>query len=179
MTQHFPRPFHDRLSEPLFRAWLEAKDLLEEAGREVPSVHPHEFKPTLTQVMNDLAILLAASRLLDEPIYVFGDDAKDYFNQLAIASEDWWKLGVVFLAPKAPGDLPAPGRNRIFFVSERRLAKLSSNVAQRFSEALLFLLREDMDALEAQQPLDMRPSAQQWREARSKISPRLSDQSRL
>ena len=182
MTQHFPRHFHDRLNEPLFRAWLEAKDLLEEAGREVPSVHPHEFKPTLTQVMNDLAILLAASRLLDEPIYVFGDDAKDYFNQLAIASEDWWKLGVVFLAPEAPGDLPAPGRNRIFFVSERRLgfgAKLSSNAAQRFSEALLFLLREDMDALEAQQPLDMRPSAQQWREARSKISSRLSDQSRL
>ena len=71
-------------------------------------------------------------------------------------------------------------------MSERRLgfgAKLSSNVAQRFSEALLFLLREDMDALEAQQPLDMRPSAQQWREARSKISSRLgsrlSDQSRL
>jgi hypothetical protein len=25
------------------------------------------------------------------------DDAKDYFNQLAITSEDWWKFGIVFL----------------------------------------------------------------------------------
>ena len=29
--------------------------------------------------------------------HVFGDDAADYFNQLAIASEDWWLLGCAFI----------------------------------------------------------------------------------
>jgi hypothetical protein len=121
--------------------------------------------------MRDLSILLAAARHLEEPLYVFGDDAKDYFNQLAIASEDWWKFGVVFIhademaAPRSAGE-------RLFFVSERRLgfgARPSSNIAQRFSEALLHLLREDMDAAEASMPPDVRPSAERWRAARAAI----------
>ena len=172
---HFPAYFADRLHEPAFRAWLEAKGLLDEAARELVSSLPHEDKPTLRQVMNDLAILLAASKLLGEPIYIFGDDAKDYFNQLSISSEDWWKLGVIFLHPSDVGgetELGETARGRIFFVSERRLgfgAKISSNVAQRFSEAILFMLRQDMDAAEANLPWDERPSAQVWRDARARM----------
>ena len=50
----------------------------------------------------------------------------------------------------------------VFFVSERRLgfgARPSSNIAQRFSEALLHFLRQDMDAAEAGVPVDVRPPA--------------------
>jgi hypothetical protein len=109
--------------------------------------------------MQDLSVLLAAARLMDEPIYIFGDDARDHFNQLALSSEDWNKMGVVFLHDLIHSPQTS-ARNRIFFVSERRLgfgAKVSSNYAQRFSEAVLMMLREDFDALEAQQPLDSRP----------------------
>ena len=49
--------------------------------------------------MRDLAILRAAAHLLHEPVYLFGDDAKDYFSQLAMAPECWWLLGIVFLTP--------------------------------------------------------------------------------
>ena len=67
----------DRAHEPAFRDWLLSKQLLDEARVGSPSPWPREVKPTLTMVMTDLSILLAASRLLDEPIYVFGDDAKE------------------------------------------------------------------------------------------------------
>ena len=66
--------------------------------------------------------LHAASRLFGEPIYIFGDDAKDYFEQLTVASEDWWKLGVTFPHTDAlVAGAPIPPERRIFFVSERRL----------------------------------------------------------
>ena len=173
---HFPRHFHDRLDDPVWRDWLRAKDLLDPSLRELASRWPHEDKPTLTQVMVDLSVLLGAARLLEEPIYIFGDDAKDYFSQLAISSEDWWKLGVVFLRPPAEGELSRHDVGRLFFVSERRLgfgAKPSSNIAQRFSEALLYMLRQDMDAAEAAVPLDTRPSAREWRRRREQICARL------
>ena len=44
--------------------------------------------------MRDVTILKWAAELLGEAIYVFGDDAKDYFNQLAIRSCDLHKLGI-------------------------------------------------------------------------------------
>ena len=36
--------------------------------------------------------------LTSQAVYGFGDDAKDYFNQLAMAPSEWHKLGIVFLA---------------------------------------------------------------------------------
>jgi hypothetical protein len=153
---------------------LHGKGLLDADSLGGASDGPREVKPTPTQVMSDLSILLAGDRLLDEPIYVFGDDAKDYFNQLALAPEDWWKLGVVFIHADESSVCRAADSElgRLFFVSERRLgfgAKPSSNIAQRFSEALLFMLRQDMDASDALQPLAVRPSAVEWRERRHDV----------
>jgi len=135
--------------DPPWLKYLEERVLDRPLEWGMPSNRPREVKPTLAAVMRDLSILLAAARQLEEPLYVFGDDAKDYFNQLAMASEEWWKFGVVFLHAD---DLAAPrsASDRLFFVSERRIgfgASPSSNIAQRFSEALLHLLREDMDAV--------------------------------
>ena len=169
-VRHMPAWFQFRHDPPWLK-YLEERALDQPLEWGMPSNRPREVKPTLAAVMRDLSILLAAARQLEEPLYVFGDDAKDYFNQLAMASEEWWKFGVVFLHAD---DLTAPrsASDRLFFVSERRIgfgASPSSNIAQRFSEALLHLLREDMDAAEASVAPDVRPSAERWRAARSAI----------
>jgi hypothetical protein len=169
-VRHMPAWFQFRHDPPWLK-YLEERALDRPLEWGMPSNRPREVKPTLAAVMRDLSILLAAARQLEEPLYVFGDDAKDYFNQLAMASEEWWKFGVVFLHAD---DLTAPrsASDRLFFVSERRIgfgASPSSNIAQRFSEALLHLLREDMDAAEASVAPDVRPSAERWRAARSAI----------
>ena len=169
-VRHMPAWYKFRHDAP-WQKYLRERALHEPLEWGTPSQRPPEIKPTLKAVMRDLSILLAAARHLDEPIYVFGDDAKDYFNQLAIASEDWWKLGVVFIHADDVA-APRPAHERLFFVSERRLgfgARPSSNIAQRFSEALLHFLREEMDAAEADVPFDVRPSAASWRAARASI----------
>jgi hypothetical protein len=169
-VRHMPIWYQLRFDPP-WQKYLQERALDVPLEWGMPSQRPPELKPTLKGVMRDLSILLAAARHLDEPLYVFGDDAKDYFNQLAIASEDWWKLGVVFLHAEEVG-APRSAHERLFFVSERRLgfgARPSSNIAQRFSEALLHFLRQDMDAAEAGVPVDVRPSAAYWRAARASI----------
>ena len=102
-------------------------------------------------VMRDIAILRRAAELLNEPLFVFSDDAKDFFNQLAISSCDLHKLGVVFL--DRPEDVAhASSAPRLVFVSEKRLGfgtHGASNIAQRFGEALLFIFRRNMDAADA------------------------------
>ena len=139
---------------------------------------PKEKKPTPTQVMNDIAVLRAAGHLLDEPVYLFGDDAKDYFNQLAMAPEAWPQLGIVFLMPneleeRIYSNEFTPKAGHIYFVSERRLGfgiRCSSGIAQRFSEALLSIFRRYMDEEEARiAASDTRPSFAEWRRRRASI----------
>jgi hypothetical protein len=83
--------------DPPWLKYMQERELADPLEWGMPSRRPPEIKPTLSMVMRDLSILLTAARRLEEPLYIFGDDAKDYFNQLAIASEDWWKFGVVFI----------------------------------------------------------------------------------
>ena len=112
-----PQWFRDRQGEPLWDEWLHAKGLDDASLWGMVYAWPKEIKPTLAQVMHDISILLGAAHLLGEPIYIFGDDAKDYFNQLAISSEDWYKLGVVFLHDVSDVRPDEPASARLFFVS--------------------------------------------------------------
>eukprot|EP00965_Chrysotila_dentata_P083111 2741442-Pleurochrysis_carterae.AAC.1 len=87
--------------------------------------------------MRDLCVLRAAAYALKQPVYVFGDDAADYFNQLAMAPEEYWKLNIVFIRDtellETPADHVDSHGNALFFVSERRLGfgtHPASNVAQ-------------------------------------------------
>ena len=111
--------------------------------------------------MQYLAILRRAAEFLDEPIYVFGDDAKDYFNQLGVSSSELWKLGLVLLEHQGDlTDAPSSG-SRLIFISEKRLVfgtHRASNVAQRFSYAILDLFRDAVDEAESQveQPARLR-----------------------
>ena len=177
MPQHF---VSDRRPEML--AWLRARGLppppdMDELLRTISKWHK-ELKPDLAKLMRDLAILKRVGHMLGVPVYGFGDDAKDYFNQLAMAECELHKLGIIFLAE--PGDLPdlppvgAPFvADRPVFVSELRLGfgtHGASNLAQRFSEALLHLFRLDMDAAEEPFFESPAPALRQWLLARRKVA---------
>ena len=144
-----------------------------------PRKMPKERKPALRHLAADLAVLRAAGKAMGQPVYLFGDDAADHFNQLFCSSEEWWLLGVTFVSPSqlrrtlANGFSGAPGA--IFFVSERRLGfgmTPSSNIAQRFSEALLHIFRQRMDAAEEKAPTT--PAELQWRHGREVLATRLA-----
>ena len=187
MPQHFVTD-----TRPEMLAWLEARGLpppsaADELRRTVSKWHK-ELKPDLAKLMRDLAILKRAGRLLDQPVYGFGDDAKDYFNQLAMAECELHKLGIIFLAE--PGDLTtmAPvgspfednSAEQLVFISELRLGfgtHGASNLAQRFSEALLHLFRTDMDAADAasfDNHGDPNSAMSRWLAARQKVAERLA-----
>ena len=116
---------------------------------------PKERKPALANVMRDLAILLHASIEMGEPIFVWVEDAAHYFNQFGYAPEELWKSN--FLVSARPEDIAKDGAQfqpgQLIFVSEKRLGfgtYASSNVAQRFSNALTGWTLEVFDRLEAQ-----------------------------
>ena len=46
---------------------------------------PPEIKPRIEDVLHDITIMKHAASCLDEHVYVFTADAKDYFNQLQLA----------------------------------------------------------------------------------------------
>ena len=173
---HLPQHFRQD-SRPIFQEWLYDRGLLSGDCLLAKSKWPKEVKPQVCHLMRDLAVYHRASEILGEPVYLFGDDAKDYFNQLAMHPSELWKLGIVFLADEGEllsgaddeSLLKAPG-GRLVFVSEKRLGfgtHGASNLAQRFSDAILTMFREDMDAEEAvANAADLRPSMDRWRRAR-------------
>ena len=177
MPQHF---LHD--DRPEMKAWLRARGLpaSEEAlCNAPPSKWPGERKPTLCEVMRDIAILRRAAERLGLPIYIFGDDAKDFFNQLAMSTSELHKLGIVFLAHEGeldesdllPHSAEAEGV-RLVFVSEKRLGfgtHGASNIAQRFSNALLDLYRDDLDDAEAVAQQDASPELRAWLDEREAV----------
>ncbi|KAL3894476.1 MAG: hypothetical protein SGPRY_013797 [Prymnesium sp.] len=116
---------------------------------------PKEHKPQqLADVMRDVAILAKASLELGEPLFVWVEDAAHYFNQFGYAPEELWKSTLAVGA--RDGDQTTenfkfePGE--VVFVSEKRLgfgSYASSNIAQRFSNALIAWVLEEFDGLEA------------------------------
>ena len=172
MPQHF---LADR--RPEFRRWLAARGLPAPAPPPAEttirfSKWPKERKPQLAWAMRDAAVLRRAAEVLRQFIYSFGDDVKDYFNQLAMASCELHKLGIVFLSQQGDFEGAATDRFPLTFVTEKRLGfgtHGASNLAQRFSDAMLHMFREDMDAAEAEAAKD--PSAynvheREWLELR-------------
>lgn len=167
------RPQHwSRDQREVFRQWAATKEKQEGPMRHAaPWAAPHcdiahppshhtppiwqpstkwtkERKPTLAILMTALAVLCAAADALHQPIYIFSDDAKDYFNQLGMATPELWKLGIVFVESLDA----APEHARLLFVSEKRLGfgtHGASNTAQRFSDALMRLFADRMDEGEA------------------------------
>ena len=142
---HMPEHF---LSDqrPEFLSWLRQRGLPRanpippSDGRKHPTKWPKEVKPALEDVMRDMAVLGRAAARWDTALYCSNDDIKDYFNHLAVTTSELSKVGV--LLDRADGTGPR-------FVSERVLGfglHGSSNLAQRFSDSLVILYYQDMDA---------------------------------
>jgi len=132
--------------------------------------------------MHDMGILRRAAHMLKTAIFSWGDDAKDYFTQLAMAGCDLHKLNIVFLV-QASDEWPEGSiksswverdGNRLFFVTELRLGfgtHGASNIAQRFSEALLAMFRQDMDQNDAEfNKRGLSPELDQWLDARARVA---------
>ncbi|KAL3928373.1 MAG: hypothetical protein SGPRY_002413 [Prymnesium sp.] len=112
MPQHF---LTDR--RPEFLEWLRARGLPSQQAEPLAAdpnkrftKWPKERKPTLAMLERDLAVLKRAGEVVGAPVYSIGNDFKDYFNQLAIATPDLHKLGIVFLAKDRDLDSTPPAR---------------------------------------------------------------------
>lgn len=149
-------------------------------GEEASSRHkfPKERKPDLGKVMRDLAILLYASLKLKQPIFVWVEDAAFYFNQFGYAPEELWKSNLLVNA--RPGDVAKNGKSfkagQIVFISERRLgfgSFASSNIAQRYSNALTGWALEEFDKLEEKARAEQHdPLWEQWIDERQPLEDR-------
>ena len=182
MPLHFKRDVR-----PSMLSWLTARGLPPTGNEErglpgQPSKWPKEVKPQLTQLMRDVSILRRAAALLGEPIYVFGDDIKDHFNQLAMAPSELHKVGAVTLAHDGerrdllPPGAPSLAGDQLIFVSERVLGfgmHPASNVAQRASDALLHIFRCDMDDADAHSFTEPGGKMAAWRQTRAAMAARI------
>ena len=164
--QHYAKDSRPEWTEYLRQRQLPATDeMIAAAAAARGSKWPKQHMPDLTDVMKALTVLKHAAHLLGEPVY----DAKDYFNHLVNAAEELWKVNTIFLDGGSHLETSlhqAHDGSEVAFIHERRMGfglHPNSNIAQEFSEMLLDLLREDVDAEE--DPLlaaDPRPTAQAW-----------------
>ena len=133
--------------------------------------------PTLSDAMRALVVLKRAAFLLQEPIYVIGDDVKDFFNHLVHASEDLHKMNTIFLDAQ---DLDhaefETAEGALVFIHGKRMGfgiHPNSMIAQEFSEVLMHMLREDLDAIEDQlNEADPRESMQNYLKMRREVEQR-------
>ena len=104
-----------------------------------------EIKPTVPQLANNMAVLRRAADIWGEDLILISDDIKAYFCQFRTHPSEWFKSAFAWLQDSSSGPLPC-------WIAEYVLGfgmTPSSGIAQRFSHALLWLLRQRFDAEEA------------------------------
>ncbi|MGA1354950.1 MAG: hypothetical protein ACO32I_09285, partial [Candidatus Limnocylindrus sp.] len=188
-THHFPVHFAAD-TRPEWAEYLRARGLpaSSEAHAAVASNRGTKWHrqqmPRLSDAMKSLLVLKRVGFLLKEPVYLFGDDVKDYFNHFVNAAEVLHHMNTVFLESD---DLHAQTQSNheagaLIFVHEKRMGfglHPNSVIAQDFSEALNAMLREDVDAVE--DPIfeaDPRPAAQAWLQVRRELEAKIGGHQR-
>lgn len=125
-----------------------------------------------------------AAFVMHEPVYLFGDDVKDYFNHFVHAAEVLHLMNTIFLDD---GDMEEEAlftqpEGSIVFVHEKRMGfglHPNSIIAQDFSEALNFMLRQDIDAVEDELlEKDQRAAVQTWLQRRKQLEARVGGHQR-
>ena len=97
-----------------------------------------------------------------QPVYVFVDDFRNYFSQVPVAPEDWWKTVV---ATYSHPHLDATASAAIKFVAEYRLGfgiTINSYVCQRLANFIIHTFLQEFHAAEAVSLLSEPPCVQQW-----------------
>ena len=192
-TYHMPQHYLTDL-RPEFQAWLRSRHLPptpEDLAR-LADAHGSKWglqhMPNLRKLQKNLAVLRAAAQQLGLPLFLFGNDIKDFFNHMENHPSELPLMNLVFLG--ADGDLTEEELNRAFqkdnehlvFVSERRMGfglHPNSNIAQDLSESIDHVFRRRMDAVE--DPLndaDPRPAMQTWLAKRRALEARVGGHQR-
>ena len=178
-TYHMPRHFQLDTRQEM-ADWLRGRqlpptdrmiaELAEEPWRR-GTKWERQVMPSPRMLMRDLVVLRRAARVLGEPLYLFGDDIKDYFMHVVNAQEELWKNNLLWIE----GD-------ELVFVNEKRMGfglHPNAGIAQELSEAINHIFRRRVDAVE--DPLleaDQRPAAQGWLRARRALENRVGGHQR-
>lgn len=192
-TYHLPQHYATDL-RPEFLAWMQSRHLpptpedLAALESNRGTKWGQQYMPNLRTLASNLAVLKAAAVRLQMPLYIFGNDIKDFFNHLENAPSELPLMNLIYLG--ADDDLAATDQLRAFgkdgehlvFVSERRMGfgiHPNSGIAQELSESIDFIFRRRMDAVE--DPLneaDPRPSMQRWLSDRRALEARVGGHQR-
>jgi hypothetical protein len=97
-----------------------------------------EVKPTVGDVVHDMAVLGYASGVWQQPIFLLSDDFVAFFTQFHRHGSELWKSGFFWHLSGAPAWV-------VEYVLGFGLVP-SSNIAQRFAHALLWILCSRIDA---------------------------------
>jgi hypothetical protein len=139
---------------------------LNEASKEAAWVP--EVKPKLDGLSNDMAVLLHAGGVLGLKLYQFTDDFKWFFNQLALHPSQWHLITFMWLTSLEEDAVLA---HVMEYVLGFGLSP-SSNVAQRFAEGILWLLRRRVHKDEAAlRAADKDPAHQAYDAERAALGP--------
>ena len=101
---------------------------------------PKENKPTVADVLTTLALFSHLAGILNTAVYTAADDFKNFFNQLRLAPEEFWKCGMII------SELGKP-----VYAAEYIMTfgiRPASNIAQRFADAILAIWKRRMQTLE-------------------------------
>ena len=96
-----------------------------------------------------MAILQEAAAILNETIFVVTDDFASFFNQLRLAPSEVAKTGVMH--PPRNGGKVAFGHEKVLGFG----IKMASNIAQRFSDFLMFILKQHLQPVMAKIAADL------------------------
>jgi integrase len=118
---------------------------------------PREEKPTNAQLAAAVAVLRLAADMFGEDLFVLSEDFKAWFNQFGVHPSEWFKQTFQWLRRGPMGELIPTWLCE--YVMGFGMAN-SSGIAQRFADALLWLLLRRFDesesALLAAEPNEVR-----------------------
>ena len=103
------------------------------------SIWPKEVKPNALQVCIIMRILLEAAQCLNETVFMITDDYASFFNQMRLSPSEYCKSGAVHP--------PRQHQERVSFAYDTVLGfgiKMASNVAQRFANFLVHIMRQKL-----------------------------------
>ena len=106
---------------------------------------PRERKPTNAELAHDTAVLRYAADLWGEDLFLISEDFKGWFNQFAVHPSDWFKQTFLWLRRGPLGEIIPTWL--VEYVMGFGMSN-SSGIAQRFSDALLWLLLLRFDVSE-------------------------------
>jgi hypothetical protein len=141
----------------------------EEGTSSAPKWTAPETKPRPECVAYDGAILRHAAEIWQEPLLGGTDDIKGYFTQLPVHSSELWKNTIAWQLKNNAVSAPVDQ------IVELRLGfgmSLSPNIAQRWSHAIMHMLKLDFDAEELPRFEDMLSDGQVSDDAKAWIRSR-------